>query len=100
MSAAEQPYAVLAAPAVLSLTRHGELAEAEEQLGRALDLLRIDGMLVQRAWALLLVGSVRHARGDGQCPPARPDPSGVTIASTRSSRMGWVASPGEDEIGL
>jgi DNA-binding NarL/FixJ family response regulator len=37
---------------------------ADEQLGRALELLGIDGMLVQRAHALLLLGSVRQGRGD------------------------------------
>jgi LuxR family transcriptional regulator, maltose regulon positive regulatory protein len=47
-----------------SLLRHGELAEAETQLGRALDLLEIDSMLVHRTHALLLLASVRHARGD------------------------------------
>jgi LuxR family maltose regulon positive regulatory protein len=52
-----------------ALTRRGELAEAEEQLGRALALLGIDGMLVQRAFALLLLSSVR--RGHGDLPGAR-----------------------------
>jgi LuxR family maltose regulon positive regulatory protein len=108
VSAAEQPYAVIASLAVLSLLagdqdddhtaaalagraatavdaqglgaeplcaiaylamgrsllRHGELAEAETQLRRALDLLDIDSMLVHRTHALLLLASVRHARGD------------------------------------
>jgi DNA-binding NarL/FixJ family response regulator len=39
-------------------------ADADEQLGRALELLGIDGMLMQRAHALLLLGSVRQGRGD------------------------------------
>jgi LuxR family maltose regulon positive regulatory protein len=108
VSAAEQPYAVIASLAVLSLLagdqgddrtamalarraaaaveaqglgaeplcaivhlavgrallRHGELAKAEVQAKRALDLLQIDSMLVQRAHALLLLASVRHAGGD------------------------------------
>jgi LuxR family transcriptional regulator, maltose regulon positive regulatory protein len=107
VSAAEQPYAVVVALAVLSLaagdreddraaalahraavtaeaqglsasplcaiaylavgralTRQGELAGAEEQLGRALELLGIDSMLVLRAFALLLLASVRRGRGD------------------------------------
>jgi LuxR family maltose regulon positive regulatory protein len=106
VSAAEQPYAVIASLAVLSLVagdqdddhtasalarraaaaveakglgaeplcaiaylavgrsllRRGELAEAEIQLGRALELLEVDSLLVHRA--LLLLASVRHARGD------------------------------------
>jgi LuxR family transcriptional regulator, maltose regulon positive regulatory protein len=108
VSAADQPYAVITALAVLSLLagdqhddhtaaelarravaaveahglgaeplcavaylamgqsqlRHGELAAAEEPLGRALELLEIDSMQVQRAHALLLLASVRHARGE------------------------------------
>jgi LuxR family maltose regulon positive regulatory protein len=47
-----------------ALARHGELAEAEVQLGRALDLFGVDSMLVHRAFALLLLASVRHGRGD------------------------------------
>jgi LuxR family maltose regulon positive regulatory protein len=113
VSAAEQPYAVIASLAVLSLiagdqdddhtaaaraghaaalaethglsaeplcgivhmavgralTLHGKLAEADEQLGRALELLAIDSMLVQRAHALLLLASVRQ--GHGNLPGAR-----------------------------
>jgi LuxR family transcriptional regulator, maltose regulon positive regulatory protein len=47
-----------------SLLRNGELAEAEEQVKRALDLLDIDSMVVLRAHALLLLALVQHARGD------------------------------------
>jgi LuxR family maltose regulon positive regulatory protein len=46
------------------LTRQGQLTRAEEQLGRALELLSIDGMLVQRAHGLLLLASVRQDSGD------------------------------------
>jgi ATP/maltotriose-dependent transcriptional regulator MalT len=47
-----------------ALARQGELAEAEEQLERALAPLGIDSMLVQRAFALLLLAPVRRGRGD------------------------------------
>jgi LuxR family maltose regulon positive regulatory protein len=47
-----------------ALASQGELAAAEEQLGRALELLGIDSMLVHRAQALLVLASVRQARGD------------------------------------
>jgi LuxR family maltose regulon positive regulatory protein len=47
-----------------ALTRRGELAEAEAQLGRALELVEIDSMLLHRAHALLLLGSVRRGGGD------------------------------------
>jgi LuxR family transcriptional regulator, maltose regulon positive regulatory protein len=49
-----------------ALARQGELAEAEEQLGRALEVLGIDSMLVQRAYALLLLAPVRRGCGDLQ----------------------------------
>jgi LuxR family transcriptional regulator, maltose regulon positive regulatory protein len=108
VSAAEQPYAVIASLAVLSLlagdqdddraalalarratattdsqglsaepmcgiayaalgralARQGELAEAEVQLERALELTRIDSMATQRGFALLLLAPVRRGRGD------------------------------------
>jgi LuxR family maltose regulon positive regulatory protein len=47
-----------------ALTRQGELAEAEVQLGRALAPVGIDSMLVQRAFTLLLLAPVRRGRGD------------------------------------
>jgi LuxR family maltose regulon positive regulatory protein len=51
------------------LMLHRELAEAEEQLGQALELLKIESMLVQRAHALLLLASVHQ--GHGNLPGAR-----------------------------
>jgi LuxR family transcriptional regulator, maltose regulon positive regulatory protein len=47
-----------------ALARQGELAEAEEQLGRALEPVGIDSMQLQRAFALLLLAPVRRDRGD------------------------------------
>jgi LuxR family maltose regulon positive regulatory protein len=52
-----------------ALARQGELVEAEEQLGRALEMLGIDSMVAQRAHALLLLAPVR--RGAGDLPGAR-----------------------------
>jgi LuxR family maltose regulon positive regulatory protein len=46
-----------------ALAAHGKLVEAEEQLGLLLQP-EIDGLLVERAHALLALASVRHARGD------------------------------------
>jgi LuxR family maltose regulon positive regulatory protein len=47
-----------------ALTRQGELAEAEEQLDRALELVDIDSMALHHAHALLLLASVHRGRGD------------------------------------
>jgi LuxR family transcriptional regulator, maltose regulon positive regulatory protein len=46
------------------LAHHGELAEAEIQLERALELFQVDSMLVYRAFALMVLASVRHGRGE------------------------------------
>ena len=47
-----------------ALARQGELAEAEVQLGRALEPVGIDSMLLQRAFTLLLLAAVCRGRGD------------------------------------
>jgi LuxR family maltose regulon positive regulatory protein len=47
-----------------ALARHGELVAAEQQLGRALELLDLDSMRVLRTLTLLVLASVRHDRGD------------------------------------
>ena len=52
-----------------ALSYQGAFAEAEEQLGRALELLEIDSMVLHRAHTLLLLASVR--RGHGDLPGAR-----------------------------
>jgi LuxR family maltose regulon positive regulatory protein len=47
-----------------ALSRQGELAEAEGQLGRALELFEVDSMGLHRTLALLVLALVRHGRGD------------------------------------
>jgi LuxR family transcriptional regulator, maltose regulon positive regulatory protein len=47
-----------------ALARQGELAEAEVQLGRALELFEVDSMGLHRTLALLVLASVRYGRGD------------------------------------
>jgi LuxR family transcriptional regulator, maltose regulon positive regulatory protein len=47
-----------------ALARQGELAEAEVQLERALELFEVDSMGLHRTLALLVLASVRHGRGD------------------------------------
>jgi LuxR family transcriptional regulator, maltose regulon positive regulatory protein len=52
-----------------ALIRQGKLTEAQERLGRALKVFRIDSMAMHRAHALLSLASVRHRQGD--LPAAR-----------------------------
>jgi len=52
-----------------TLAHGGQLAQAEAQLERALELFEVDSMLVYRAFALLVLASVRHGRGEA--PGAR-----------------------------
>jgi LuxR family transcriptional regulator, maltose regulon positive regulatory protein len=47
-----------------ALAGQGELAEAEVQLERALELFEVDSLGLHRTLALLVLGSVRHGRGD------------------------------------
>jgi LuxR family maltose regulon positive regulatory protein len=47
-----------------ALAHQGELAEAEAQLGRALELFEVDSMGLHRTYGLLVLASVRHGRGD------------------------------------
>jgi len=47
-----------------ALMGRGDVTQAEEQLGRALELCQIDGMVAQRVLALLALAPVRRARGD------------------------------------
>jgi LuxR family maltose regulon positive regulatory protein len=47
-----------------ALARQGELAEAEVQLERALEPVRIDSMQMQQVFTLLLLAPVRRGRGD------------------------------------
>jgi LuxR family transcriptional regulator, maltose regulon positive regulatory protein len=47
-----------------ALAGQGELAEAEVQLGRALELFEVDSLGLHHALTLLVLASVRHGRGD------------------------------------
>jgi LuxR family maltose regulon positive regulatory protein len=47
-----------------ALGRQEELAEAEVQLERALELFEVDSMGLHRTYGLLVLASVRHGRGD------------------------------------
>jgi LuxR family maltose regulon positive regulatory protein len=47
-----------------TLAHQGELAEAEAQLERALELFEVDSMSLHRAFALLALALVRHGRGE------------------------------------
>jgi LuxR family maltose regulon positive regulatory protein len=47
-----------------ALARQGELAEAEVQLERALELFEVDSMALHRTLALFVLASVRHGQGD------------------------------------
>ena len=47
-----------------ALARQGELAEAEVQLERALELFQVDSMGLHHTYGLLVLASVRHRRGD------------------------------------
>src|SRR4029453_10040205 len=47
-----------------ALAGQGNLAEAEVQLERALELFEVDSMGLHRTYGLLVLASVRHGRGD------------------------------------
>jgi LuxR family maltose regulon positive regulatory protein len=47
-----------------AMARQGELTQAEAQLERALEPVGIESMVMQRAFALLLLAPVRRSRGD------------------------------------
>jgi LuxR family maltose regulon positive regulatory protein len=53
-----------------ALARQGELAEAQGQLGRALELFEVDSMGLHRTLALVVLAWVRHGRGDLPGPRA------------------------------
>jgi LuxR family maltose regulon positive regulatory protein len=69
-----------------ALARQGELAEAEAQLGRALEPVGIDSMAAQRAFSRLLLAQVRRGRGD--LPGARE------LVSQVRELLGRFADPG------
>jgi LuxR family transcriptional regulator, maltose regulon positive regulatory protein len=69
-----------------ALARQGELTQAEAQLGRALELVGIDSMVVQRAFALLLLASVRRGCGDL--------PGGRALVERARELIGPLTDPG------
>jgi LuxR family maltose regulon positive regulatory protein len=71
-----------------ALARQGELAEAEVQLERALEPVAIDSMLMQRAFALLLLAPVRRGRGDLPGARALVDQARELIA--QFADPGWL----------
>jgi LuxR family transcriptional regulator, maltose regulon positive regulatory protein len=78
-----------------ALTRQGKLTEAQERLGRALAVYRIDSMAMHRAHALLSLASVRHRQGQ---PPRRPRAGQPSPPADRTVPRPWHAAhtPGTD----
>ena len=87
-----------------ALARQGELAEAEVQLERALELFEVDSMGLHRTLALLVLASVRHGRGD--LPGARAlvdqarqlvnqstDPGMLPSLLEQTEESAWLAAP-------
>jgi LuxR family maltose regulon positive regulatory protein len=70
-----------------AMARQGDRTGAQEQLERALELFGIDAMAVHRAYALLLLASVRA--GQGELPDAQ-----ALVAQARELVEG-LADPGE-----
>jgi LuxR family maltose regulon positive regulatory protein len=73
-----------------ALARQGNLAEAEVQLERALELFEVDSMGLHRTLALLVLASVRHGQGD--LPGARVLADQARELAERSTDPGMLPS--------
>jgi LuxR family transcriptional regulator, maltose regulon positive regulatory protein len=69
-----------------ALARQGQLAEAEAQLERALELFQVDSMGLHHALALLVLAWVRHGRGD--------PPGARALADQARERVEHSTDPG------
>jgi LuxR family maltose regulon positive regulatory protein len=69
-----------------TLARQGQLAEAEAQLERALELFQVDSMGLHRTLALLVLAWVRHGRGD--------PPGARALADQARERVEHSTDPG------
>jgi LuxR family maltose regulon positive regulatory protein len=69
-----------------ALARQGQLAEAEAQLERALELFQVDSMGLHRTLALLVLAWVRHGRGD--------PPGARALADQARERVEHSTNPG------
>jgi LuxR family maltose regulon positive regulatory protein len=83
-----------------ALGRQGELAEAELQLERALELFEVDSMDLHHALALLVLASVRHGRGDLPGARALADQARELVdQSTDPGMLPWLLEQAEDTLG-
>jgi LuxR family transcriptional regulator, maltose regulon positive regulatory protein len=83
-----------------ALARQGELAEAEVQLGRALELFEVDSMGLHRAYGLLVLASVRHGRGDRPGARVLADQARELVdQSTDPGMLPWLLEQTEEALG-
>ena len=83
-----------------ALARQGELAEAEVQLERALELFEVDSMGLHRTLALLVLASVRHGRGDLPGARALADQARELVEqSTDPGMLPSLLEQAEDTLG-
>jgi LuxR family maltose regulon positive regulatory protein len=83
-----------------ALAGQGELAEAEVQLGRALELFEVDSMGLHRAYGLLVLASVRHGRGDRPGARALVDQARELVEqSTDPGMLPWLLEQTEKALG-
>jgi LuxR family transcriptional regulator, maltose regulon positive regulatory protein len=82
-----------------ALARQGELTEAEVQLERALELFEADSMGLHRTLALLVLGSVRHGRGDLPGARALADQARELVEqSTDPGMLPWLLKRTEEAL--